>query len=92
VEVVEFSIPQWQTATSHDPDATLPARAYIGGDLNNQWKLLAVSGPAKSWGHVSNVDAGQVTSRRPSRFLPGKFRWTDTVKKNRMEIPIFPQV
>jgi len=48
VEVVEFSIPQWQTATSHDPDAAQPARVYIAGDLKNHWKLLAVSGPAKS--------------------------------------------
>jgi len=81
VQVVELSIPQWQTATSSDPAATPPTRVYIAGDLNNHWKLMAVSGPAKSWGHVSNVDAGQVTSRRPSRFLPEKFRWTDTVNK-----------
>jgi len=79
VEVVEFSIPQWQTVTSHDPNAARPARVYIAGNLNNHWKLLAVRGPAKSWGHVSNDDAGQVTSRRPSQFLPEKFRWTDTV-------------
>jgi len=62
VEVVEFSIPQWQTVTSHDPDTARPARVYIAGNFNNHWKLLAVSGPAKSWGHVSNDDAG-VTGR-----------------------------
>jgi len=81
VEVVEFSIPQWKTVASDDPDAAKPARVYIAGDLKNHWKLLAVSGPAKSWGHVSSDDTGQVTSRRPSRFLPEKFWWTDTVKR-----------
>jgi len=81
VEVVEFSIPQWKTVASDDPDAAKPARVYIAGDLKNHWKLLAVSGPAKSWGHVSSDDTGEVTSRRPSRFLPEKFRWTDIVKR-----------
>jgi len=37
-----------------------------------------VSGPAQSWGHASSDDAGHVNSRRPSRFLPPEFRWTDT--------------
>jgi len=40
-----------------------------------------VSGPAQSWGYVSSDDAGHVNSRRPSRFLPLEFRWTDTNKR-----------
>ena len=81
VEVVEFSIPQWTTAAADDPAAAEPALVYIGGDIQGCWKLLAVSGLAKSWGHVSSDDAGQVNSRRPSRFLPEKFRRTDTIKR-----------
>jgi len=92
VEVVEFSIPQWKTVASHDSDAARPARVYIAGDFKNHWKLLAVSGPAKSWGHVSSDDAGQVTSRRPSQCLTEKFRWTDTVKRKPNGDPDFPQV
>ena len=41
-------------------------------------EAVGVSGPTQSWGHVSSDDAGHVNSRRPSRFLPAEFRWTDT--------------
>jgi len=37
VEVVEFSIPQWTTATAGDPGAAEPARVYIGGDVHGRW-------------------------------------------------------
>jgi len=80
VTTAEITIPQWQSSTQDSPLAPDPARVWIAEDQNGNWRLIAVSGPAQSWGHVSSDDAGHVNSRRPSRFFPPEFRWTDSNK------------
>ena len=89
VTTAEITIPKWQSSTQNLPLAPDPARVWIAEDQDGNWRLIAVSGPAQSWGHVSSDDAGHVNSRRPSRFLPPEFRWTDTNKRKTNGDPDF---
>jgi len=74
VTTAAITIPQWQSSKHDTSSAPAPAQVWIAEDPTGNWRLIAVSGPAQSWGH----DAGHVNSRRPSRFLPAEFRWTET--------------
>jgi len=62
VDTVEISIPQWTPTPKTEFSQAGPARVWIAADADDQWRLIAISGPVKSWGHVSSNDAGQVNS------------------------------
>jgi len=89
VTTAQITIPQCQSSTQDSTLAPDPTRVWIAEDQNGNWRLIVLSGPAQSWGHVSSDDAGHVNSRRLSRFLPPEFRWTDTNKRKTNGDPDF---